>query len=60
VPGVFFCNRKIDAAPSLMDIAPTVLDLFGLEAPRHMQGKALWADAGARRAAAGRADEVRA
>jgi predicted AlkP superfamily phosphohydrolase/phosphomutase len=60
VPGVFFCNKKIDAAPSLMDIAPTVLDLFGLEAPRHMQGKALWADAGARRAAAGRADEVRA
>ncbi len=60
VPGVFFCNRKIDAAPSLMDIAPTVLDLFGLEAPRHMQGKVLWADADARRAAAGRSAEVRA
>jgi predicted AlkP superfamily phosphohydrolase/phosphomutase len=41
VPGVFFCNRGIDAdEPSLIDIAPTALRLFGLEAPAHMDGRA--------------------
>jgi predicted AlkP superfamily phosphohydrolase/phosphomutase len=40
VPGVFFCNRDIDAQePSLIDIAPTALRLFGLEPPAHMDGR---------------------
>jgi predicted AlkP superfamily phosphohydrolase/phosphomutase len=42
VPGILFCNRNIDAeAPRLMDIGPTVLDLFGVEVPRHMDGRPL-------------------
>jgi predicted AlkP superfamily phosphohydrolase/phosphomutase len=42
VPGVLFCNRKIDAQdPSLLDLAPTVLTLFGIRPPRHMEGKPL-------------------
>ena len=45
VPGVFFCNRAINTdRPALMDMAPTVLDMFGLEAPAYMQGHALFAD----------------
>ncbi len=43
VPGVFFCNRKIsDGDPHIRDIAPTVLDLFGVAAPPYMQGKPLF------------------
>lgn len=43
VPGVFWCNRKIATEhPSIMDIAPTVLDLFGVPAPRYMQGSNLF------------------
>ena len=43
VPGVFFCNRPIDAEdPGLVDIAPTVLRLFGLEPPAHMDGRPLF------------------
>lgn len=43
VPGVFFCNHPIDVEdPSLLDIAPTALRLFGLEPARHMEGQALW------------------
>ena len=42
VPGVLFCNRKIsDERPRLMDIGPTVLDMFGVEVPGYMDGKAL-------------------
>jgi bisphosphoglycerate-independent phosphoglycerate mutase (AlkP superfamily) len=42
VPGVFFCNRKVDAKePSLIDIAPTALRLFGIEPPAYMDGRAL-------------------
>ena len=40
VPGVFFCNRKVDAEqPALIDIAPTALRLFGIEPPPYMDGK---------------------
>jgi predicted AlkP superfamily phosphohydrolase/phosphomutase len=40
VPGVLWCNRKIDVDdPALLDIAPTVLDLFGVQPPRYMQGR---------------------
>ncbi|MCC6407790.1 MAG: alkaline phosphatase family protein [Planctomycetes bacterium] len=43
VPGVFWCNRKIDTKqPALIDMAPTVLDLFGIEVPSYMQGKPLF------------------
>ena len=43
VPGVFWCNRKINTAePHLADIAPTALDLFGVEIPGYMQGDPLF------------------
>jgi predicted AlkP superfamily phosphohydrolase/phosphomutase len=59
VPGVFWCNRKIALDdPALIDIAPTVLDLFGVEVPRYMQGRALFADA-AERLDAGRRTAAR-
>jgi predicted AlkP superfamily phosphohydrolase/phosphomutase len=42
VPGVFFCNRTIESdQPSLVDIAPTALRLFGIEPPRYMDGRPL-------------------
>jgi predicted AlkP superfamily phosphohydrolase/phosphomutase len=42
VPGVLFSNRKIEAEnPRLMDIGPTVLDMFGVQIPHYMDGKAL-------------------
>ena len=42
VPGVFFCNRPVQSsAPAIIDIAPTVLNLFGVEVPAHMDGRAL-------------------
>ena len=42
VPGVLFCNRKVDADdPALIDIAPTALRLFGIEPPSYMDGRPL-------------------
>ena len=42
VPGILFCNRKIGTEkPRLMDIGPTVLDMFGVAVPKYMDGKAL-------------------
>jgi len=42
VPGILFCNRPIeDDNPRLLDLGPTVLNLFGLPVPKHMDGKAL-------------------
>jgi predicted AlkP superfamily phosphohydrolase/phosphomutase len=42
VPGVLFSNRPIEADnPRLLDIGPTVLDLFGVHVPDYMDGKAL-------------------
>ena len=42
VPGVLFCNRPVATErPRLMDIGPTVLDMFGIEVPGHMDGKPL-------------------
>lgn len=44
VPGVFWCNRKISVSdPNLLDLAPTALDLFGVQAPSYMQGRKLFA-----------------
>jgi predicted AlkP superfamily phosphohydrolase/phosphomutase len=40
VPGVLFCNRKIaDEKPAIVDVAPTILKLFGLGLPTHFDGK---------------------
>ena len=40
VPGVLFSNRKIDADPArLIDVGPTVLQMFGVAVPAHMDGK---------------------
>ena len=41
VPGVLFCNRKIMADhASIMDVAPTVLKLYGIDPPAYMDGEA--------------------
>lgn len=45
VPGVIFCNRAIDVDdPALIDIAPTALQQFGIEPPKHMDGRPLFAE----------------
>ena len=43
VPGVFFTNGKLPAGarPHIADIAPTVLNLFGVAPPAYMEGKVL-------------------
>lgn len=42
VPGVLFCNRPIATEkPRLMDIGPTVLDMFGVDVPGYMDGRPL-------------------
>ena len=43
VPGVLFCNHPMEEqTPALIDIAPSALRLFGLEPPKHMDGKPLF------------------
>ncbi len=43
VPGVLFSNRKILAEdPGIEDLAPTALDLFGIEPPPYLEGKNLF------------------
>ena len=40
VPGVLFCNRKIaEENPAIVDVAPTILKLFGLGLPTYFDGK---------------------
>ena len=42
VPGVLFSNRRIETdQPRLMDLGPTVLELFGVTTPKHMDGRPL-------------------
>jgi predicted AlkP superfamily phosphohydrolase/phosphomutase len=42
VPGVLFSNLRLKTSnPSIMDIAPTALELFGLVPPAHMDGRGL-------------------
>jgi predicted AlkP superfamily phosphohydrolase/phosphomutase len=47
VPGVLFVNRKLTddtpgtRNPGIEDMAPTVLQLFGVDVPRWMEGRAL-------------------
>jgi predicted AlkP superfamily phosphohydrolase/phosphomutase len=40
VPGVLFSNHQIAVEkPAIVDVAPTILKLFGLERPAHMDGR---------------------
>jgi predicted AlkP superfamily phosphohydrolase/phosphomutase len=42
VPGIIFSNFKLNTTePSITDIAPTALELFGIKVPQHMDGHAL-------------------
>jgi arylsulfatase A-like enzyme len=42
VPGVLFANHAVqDTHPRLLDIAPTVLEMFGCPVPDYMDGQAL-------------------
>ncbi len=42
VPGVLFCNHKIKKSKaSITDVAPTLLKMFGVESPAHMDGSSL-------------------
>lgn len=42
VPGVLFSNRKIEGTdPGIEDLAPTALNLFGIDVPAWMEGKPL-------------------
>jgi len=42
VPGVFFSNRKLQKSkPNIVDIAPTVLDLFAVKKPGYMEGSVI-------------------
>lgn len=43
VPGVIFSNRPIThPSPSLIDMAPTMLSLYGLETPPEMTGRSVF------------------
>jgi predicted AlkP superfamily phosphohydrolase/phosphomutase len=40
VPGILFCNRPVVTEnPRLIDVAPTVLTMFGVPVPDYMDGK---------------------
>ena len=40
VPGVLFCNRKIaEEKLAIVDVAPTILKMFGLALPSYFDGK---------------------
>ncbi len=47
VPGVLFASRPIRAEdPGIEDLAPTILDAFGVDVPGHMTGRRLEVRAG--------------
>jgi len=40
VPGVLFSSHKfVEEKPALVDVAPTILKVFGLALPAHFDGK---------------------
>ena len=41
VPGIFFCNRPVAGDPQMLDLAPTILSLAGVPAPKDLEGRAL-------------------
>ncbi len=41
VPGIFFCNRKVEREPQMIDLAPTILSLAGVKPPAILEGQAL-------------------
>lgn len=42
VPGILLCTRKIQKeAPSILDLGPTILDLFGVPVPAYCDGSSL-------------------
>ncbi len=46
-PGVLFTNRKVEAAkPGLIDMGPSILDLFGVKVPDYMMGKPIFRKSG--------------
>jgi predicted AlkP superfamily phosphohydrolase/phosphomutase len=52
LPGVVFSNRPIrHASPSLIDLAPTILEEFGLQVPTSIRGASLFRSPGALAAA---------
>jgi predicted AlkP superfamily phosphohydrolase/phosphomutase len=56
VPGVMFSNRRINAEePRLMDIGPTVLDMFGVPVPKQMDGRPFMVAGGRRETSKGKA-----
>ena len=39
VPGIIFSSHKLNTeSPAIIDIAPTILNLFGMDIPQHMDG----------------------
>ncbi len=53
VPGIFLCSDPVDVEnPHIVDLAPTILNLFGLEKAPHMEGRGLIHPASFRRAGA--------
>ena len=42
VPGVLFINKKVvKSEPSILDIAPTILEYFQIQQPPHIEGDSL-------------------
>ena len=45
VPGVILCNRRMERDDlSIIDLAPTLLKLFGVEVPKYIDGKPIFND----------------
>ena len=46
-PGVLFTNRKVAAErPGLIDLGPSILEMFGVKVPDFMMGKPVFATNG--------------